>query len=175
MRASILVRLFSDIDGETFELFGYIAGMERAEFSARFPSVKGKKFDGKRYQVAKDSTGRILPVTRAIEFKKTAKVKRCDSRCLYALGPNCECQCGGVNHGRGDAGASLDLFTAEPGPARAGFFEDKDARVEEAAADFALEFMGGALDLGAEQLEISGFIGGSSPTPARDPRQNKLF
>lgn len=25
----------------------------------------------------------------------------CDSRCMNAIGPNCECSCGGANHGRG--------------------------------------------------------------------------
>ena len=25
----------------------------------------------------------------------------CDSRCMNATGPNCECGCGGANHGRG--------------------------------------------------------------------------
>jgi hypothetical protein len=26
---------------------------------------------------------------------------RCDSRCAYARGPNCECSCDGANHGKG--------------------------------------------------------------------------
>ena len=25
----------------------------------------------------------------------------CDGRCMNAIGPNCECSCGGANHGRG--------------------------------------------------------------------------
>lgn len=25
----------------------------------------------------------------------------CDARCMNAIGPNCECSCGGANHGRG--------------------------------------------------------------------------
>lgn len=25
--------------------------------------------------------------------------KKCDGRCMAATGPNCECQCGGANHG----------------------------------------------------------------------------
>jgi hypothetical protein len=25
----------------------------------------------------------------------------CDSRCMNAIGPNCDCSCGGANHGRG--------------------------------------------------------------------------
>lgn len=27
--------------------------------------------------------------------------RRCDSRCLYAKGPDCECSCSGHNHGAG--------------------------------------------------------------------------
>jgi hypothetical protein len=26
---------------------------------------------------------------------------RCDARCQYAKGPDCECSCAGANHGRG--------------------------------------------------------------------------
>lgn len=28
----------------------------------------------------------------------------CDSRCIYAIGPDCDCSCGGANHGRGHMG-----------------------------------------------------------------------
>lgn len=28
---------------------------------------------------------------------------RCDARCIYAKGPECECSCGGKNHGAGHA------------------------------------------------------------------------
>jgi len=27
--------------------------------------------------------------------------RRCDDRCVYARGDDCECQCGGRNHGAG--------------------------------------------------------------------------
>lgn len=176
MKQTILIRLFADLDGETLELFGYISGMERAEFSARFPGVNGRKYDGRRMQVAKTADGRLFPVTRAIEFKKTSKVKRCDARCLNALGPNCECQCGGVNHGRGDAGAQWSLLDA-PGPSiiRAGFFDDSNARIEETAADFALDFMGGSLDLDGEQMDLSGIVGGSESPRVANPKQTTLF
>lgn len=177
MKTPVILRLFSDVDGETIELFGSISGMERAEFSARFPSVAGRKYDSNRFQVAKDTAGNIRPVTRSIEFKKRKTLHKCDARCLYARGKDCECQCGGINHGRGDAGAHGDLFAEPVTIAReSGFFEveDTDARADEIASNFALEFMGGALELGAEQLSISGFIGGEAPR-AIDPRQNKLF
>jgi len=29
-----------------------------------------------------------------------SEVHKCDSRCMGAKGPNCDCQCGGANHGR---------------------------------------------------------------------------
>ena len=62
MRNPIVVRLFADIEGQTVELYGYISGMERAEFSARFPGVKGRRYDSKRLQVAADAAGfSILP------------------------------------------------------------------------------------------------------------------
>ena len=30
---------------------------------------------------------------------KTEERCKCDARCTFATGPNCDCQCGGVNHG----------------------------------------------------------------------------
>lgn len=36
----------------------------------------------------------------------------CDARCTHAIGPNCDCQCGGKNHGSGVA-AWVDQFVAE--------------------------------------------------------------
>ncbi len=30
---------------------------------------------------------------------KTEERCQCDARCTFATGPNCDCQCGGVNHG----------------------------------------------------------------------------
>jgi hypothetical protein len=168
-----IVRLFSDVEGETIELFGYIVGMDRAEFSARFPGVKGRKFDGRRMQVAADGGGRVRPVTRAVEFKKRASLHKCDYRCMFARGPNCECSCAGKNHGRGDAGAQVGFFEDTYNPGQSGFFEDKDARVEELAADFALNFMGGALELGGEQMGLDG-IGGGGDTPQRAPDRKQI-
>jgi hypothetical protein len=175
MSAAVVYRLFADLDGVTVELFGHISGMDRAEFSARFPRAKGRRFDSRRMQVAADAAGRVLPVTRAIEFKKVKRLKQCDARCMYALGPNCECKCGGKNHGRGDGGAQTGFFEDNWSPMQTGFSEDSNARVEELASDFALEFMGGALDLGGDQLELGGIGGGEAPARPRDSRQTNLF
>lgn len=37
----------------------------------------------------------------------------CDARCINAIGPNCECSCGGKNHGAGYSGEKLFNFTTE--------------------------------------------------------------
>ena len=31
--------------------------------------------------------------------------RRCDAKCYDASGPDCDCVCGGMNHGKGEAGA----------------------------------------------------------------------
>lgn len=40
-----------------------------------------------------------VPVSRAISFKVDGSNHKCDARCLNATGHNCECSCGGKNHG----------------------------------------------------------------------------
>ncbi len=38
---------------------------------------------------------------RSIVKGRYSAHRRCDARCENAVGPSCECQCGGANHGRG--------------------------------------------------------------------------
>jgi hypothetical protein len=45
--------------------------------------------------------GQHHPAQRFIRFAKTPSLHKCDARCMGATGPNCECSCGGKNHGRG--------------------------------------------------------------------------
>lgn len=49
--------------------------------------------------------GRMQLMGRVGRDRKTltAEINRCpcDSRCTHATGPNCECSCGGANHGTG--------------------------------------------------------------------------
>jgi hypothetical protein len=42
-------------------------------------------------------------IARRVEGKYKAD-KKCDGRCTSALGHNCECSCGGKNHGAGNVG-----------------------------------------------------------------------
>jgi hypothetical protein len=44
---------------------------------------------------------RIHPSSRRISYSKTPSRHICNSKCMGAVGPNCECSCGGKNHGAG--------------------------------------------------------------------------
>lgn len=92
-----------------------IAPMGNAEFAKRFPGVKGRRYDGYSMQVGSPdghpsvfvagegwNHGPLLPVERVITFKSNPSRHECDARCMNASGRtmNCECACGGVNHGR---------------------------------------------------------------------------
>jgi len=47
--------------------------------------------------------GRWLKITRVVTRKSSPSLHECDARCLSASGRTmqCECACGGKNHGRG--------------------------------------------------------------------------
>ncbi len=38
---------------------------------------------------------------KGAEIIGTRNGHRCDARCMFATGPNCECSCGGANHAIG--------------------------------------------------------------------------
>ena len=40
-----------------------------------------------------------LPITRKICFKKNPSLHKCSAKCRHATGHDCECSCGGKNHG----------------------------------------------------------------------------
>ena len=48
-----------------------------------------------------------VAVERVIEYKRNPSLHKCDGRCLHAKGRNCECSCGGANHGAGSMGQPL--------------------------------------------------------------------
>lgn len=79
----------------------YIGPIKNADFDARWPGVKGIKYDGYYKLYAHQYKGQDWPITRIIEYSRTPSRHKCDARCLMAKGRNCECQCGGANHGRG--------------------------------------------------------------------------
>lgn len=94
----------------------FIQGLLNNDFAAQFPNMKGRRYDGFSMMVgspigsprsydhaAKRWTSTLLPVQRIIEYKSRPSRHECDGRCLNATGRTmqCECSCGGKNHGRG--------------------------------------------------------------------------
>lgn len=80
----------------------YYGIMRNAEFAENFPGIKPHKscwYDSFSKMIALDSEKQIVPVTRIIRYKKNPSLHKCDSRCMNATGNNCECSCGGANHG----------------------------------------------------------------------------
>ena len=101
------VKYFHDrADGETIDLV-HVYGMKNADFAARFPGVTGRRYDSFTRLVGLPEGGRgdndALPVSRTVTYKSQPSRHKCDSRCLHAKGRtmNCECSCGGKNHGKG--------------------------------------------------------------------------
>jgi hypothetical protein len=108
---------FSDVNGETIELTR-LTYMSKPEFAKTFPGVKGKSADGYSMWVGEPvdyvqtfdrEVGKwrhdYRPVTRTIAYKANPSLHECDARCMNATGRtmNCECKCGGKNHGKAAA------------------------------------------------------------------------
>ena len=96
-------KYFSDITGEAVELKA-LHQMDNKEFSARWPGVAGIRADGFSKWVAHpvSGAGGVAPVTRMIAMKSFPSRHECNAKCLNGKHNGaCECQCGGVNHGRG--------------------------------------------------------------------------
>lgn len=81
-----------------------IHGMKNAEFAAKFPGVKGRKYDGYSMWVGYPLTGfgGVLPVERMITYKAFPSKHECNAKCMGGkVNGTCECRCGGKNHGVG--------------------------------------------------------------------------
>ncbi len=73
--------------------------------NSRFRAIGGtfsrhNAYDGFR-RMAGESGGAVFPVTRKVFFKSNPSRHKCGAKCLHAKGHDCECECGGKNHGRG--------------------------------------------------------------------------
>lgn len=89
-----------------------IRPMNIKEFEALFPGVKGLRYDSYSRYVG-GSKARVwtgskwddapLPAERMVTYKSNPSRHECDARCYNAQGRtmNCECSCGGKNHGLG--------------------------------------------------------------------------
>jgi hypothetical protein len=88
---------------------GCVTAMRNELFAARFPGVKGKRYDSFSMWVGlpvdakwDSSYSNFLPVQRTIFYKKFASKHECNGKCLNGKHDGaCECKCGGKNHGLG--------------------------------------------------------------------------
>jgi hypothetical protein len=75
---------------------------------ARFRAIGGiptkhNRYDGFSRMVGETiERNAVMPVTRTIFYKSNPSLHKCDGRCTHAKGHDCECSCGGKNHGRGE-------------------------------------------------------------------------
>ena len=53
----------------------------------------------KKTTIGKDFTGFMVSGTYADCYLRYVEETTCDNRCMNARGPDCECSCGGMNHG----------------------------------------------------------------------------
>lgn len=51
--------------------------------------------------------GSVLPVARSIAYDLDGRRHKCNAACQHAHGPDCECACGGLNHGKARLGLAL--------------------------------------------------------------------
>ena len=80
-----------------------------------YPLARGNRsyrLDAKRGEVGagSDYTCVCGGYARGFEIRAELSSHACDARCMNAIGPNCECACGGVNHGAG-----FDVIYSEAG------------------------------------------------------------
>lgn len=79
----------------------YYMPVSNQEFAALFPNVRGVKYDSFSRMVGRAADNAIVPITRRIFFKSNPSLHKCGARCVNAKGHDCECSCGGANHGKG--------------------------------------------------------------------------
>ncbi|MGF6604607.1 hypothetical protein P3T23_009363 [Paraburkholderia sp. GAS448] len=97
------MKYFCDIGDQVVQLKAPY-GMPNKEFEAKFPGIKGLRYDGytRIAGYPLEGAGGPLPVTRVIEFKAHPSFHECNAKCLNGSHKGtCECRCGGKNHGRG--------------------------------------------------------------------------
>jgi hypothetical protein len=100
---------------QTQSVFKYFSGdvelrgsysLPRETVRAQFPTGMIKNDGGTMSLLVGTVDGKysltaFLPVTRIIRYDPTGSRHKCDGRCLNAKRGDCECSCGGKNHGAG--------------------------------------------------------------------------
>jgi hypothetical protein len=112
-----VIKHFAECAGAIVELDGIIRWADTREFERIIGRPIGPKEKLVRegrlfaYGLCADC-GRIHPSGRRISYSAKPSRHACNALCMSARGPNCECRCGGKNHGAGFV-PSGDLFGEE--------------------------------------------------------------
>jgi hypothetical protein len=89
----VAIRYFAELNGETI--------MKR-DGKDRGIRHMGRRNGQNVFELYVEGAGWI-EATRTVNFKNNPSRHECDARCMFANGKtmNCECSCGGKNHGKG--------------------------------------------------------------------------
>lgn len=91
---------YYDADGNS--LGSPYACVQRWQWDKEMPGVEPKFIKGYGYVYGYRNNVRAR-VERIVGYKAHGASKhKCDARCTHAKGGNCECECGGKNHGAGN-------------------------------------------------------------------------
>jgi hypothetical protein len=91
-----------------------IQGMPNAQFLAMGGTKsKANYFDGYQRLCGVSADGQMLPVERAITYKRFPSRHVCSAKCMGGkINGVCECSCGGKNHGLGSVSSFKQLLAA---------------------------------------------------------------
>jgi hypothetical protein len=83
------IKYFADRDGQTFEFKNVDHRSSKGDQSGTWGWCAERS--------------EWIKVTRRVQYKAFPSKHECDARCMNATGRtmNCECSCGGKNHGKG--------------------------------------------------------------------------
>lgn len=101
-----VIKHFAECLGGAIVELGRVSWADRRDFERIIgrPIADGEKLtrEGRlfAYGVCPDC-GRLHPSGRRIHYSKNPSRHICNAKCMGAIGPSCECSCGGKNHGAG--------------------------------------------------------------------------
>lgn len=83
--------------------FRYFVDFEGATAELKKVVHRGRKNGRDVFEGLDPFTNKLVPITRVIKMKSYPTKHECDTRCIHAKGRTmqCECSCGGKNHGKG--------------------------------------------------------------------------
>ena len=85
------------------------ARIEMRHYSAHGHKLRGVEIRDGRL-TGHDSSNRQHDVARSIAYNLDGTRHRCNAACQHARGKECECSCGGANHGKAWLLSSRPLF-----------------------------------------------------------------